>query len=208
MTGLPRHLMPQIPKNKIKEFRQYLDKQGIESAIVRKPLDWFTPVQKHVNQEKVNNLVENPKKVVDAPLIATTDGFLVDGHHRWIAAKKLGLNELVTVVCECDLREFLKKAHDFDHSYVKSVHELTTYGRLALLSESMDNKALLVRKAIRAEIRSILSRLPHHKVMELREKYAKGPNGPADAGMTYSNGSGNRMKYDDSTDSYVPNTGG
>lgn len=165
MTQIPRHLLPQIPKDKIEEFRQFLESKGIKSVRQRRPTDWFLPIQKHVNQEKVDSLISTPEKIDAFPNIATSEGYLVDGHHRWVAAKFKKLEDLDSVVCDCNLRDFLKVAHQFDHTYVKSVHELTTYGRLGLIIEShtsvmTESSEQRLREYVRTAIRERLLQRP------------------------------------------------
>lgn len=163
MTQIPRHLLPQIPRDKINEFRKFLESRGIKSHRQRKATNWFLPIQKHVNQDKVNSFIQDPSKIDDAPNIATADGYLVDGHHRWVAAKKLKHEDLDSVVCDCNLRDFLKVAHEFDHSFVKSVHELTTYGRLGLIMESHQTK---LNEQSEEKLREYVRRTLRERLME------------------------------------------
>lgn len=166
LTQIPRHLMPQIPKDKLKEFCSYLESVGVKTFEDSKPLNWFKPVQKHVNLEKVNNLVNNRSKIDSSPLIVTEDGYLVDGHHRWVAANKLHLDLMPVVVCCCPLKEFLKVAHDFDHTYVKSVSELTTYGRLALIAESTTMLSEYAEQKLREYVREVIRTKLSEKKMQ------------------------------------------
>lgn len=157
MTQIPRHLLPQIPKDKIQEFQKFLESKGIKSRRTRMPVTWFLPIQKHVNQEKVDSLMNEPDKISVSPNIATSEGYLVDGHHRWVAARKLKMEDLDSVVCDCNLKDFLKVAHQFDHTYVKSVHELTTYGRLGLVMESrMTSLTEQTEQKLREYVRNVL----------------------------------------------------
>lgn len=148
--------MPQIPKGKLKEFRDYLESHNIKTTEEQKPITWFKPIQKHVNAEKVRKFISNDEQIDESPLIATIDGYLVDGHHRWLAAKKLHMQQLPVIVCDSPLKDFLKIAHEFDHSYVKSVTELTTYGRSALILENQ------LRESIRSEFYKIYNQTGRH----------------------------------------------
>jgi hypothetical protein len=127
IAAIPRHLLPQIPKEKLPEFVRYLDKEGIRVQKEDVPAKKLLPIQKHVNKEKVKSIIQDKDKALKIPLIVTSDGYLVDGHHRWLAALVLQKETVNCLICECSLKDFLRIAHDFDHSYVKSVHEVTTY---------------------------------------------------------------------------------
>lgn len=174
MTQIPRHLMPQIPKGKIDEFCRYLESCGISTAREQKPLNWFKPIQKHVNLEKVNSFVNDITKIDESPLVVTEDGYLVDGHHRWVAATKLNFESLPVIMCSCPLKKFLKVAHDFDHSYVKSVNELTTYGRLALITESDSMLTEQAEQKLREYIREVIRTKLSEKKMKGEDPCWKG----------------------------------
>lgn len=174
MTQIPRHLMPQIPKDKLKEFREYLKSCGINTSEDRKPLNWFKPIQKHVNLEKVNKFINDRARIDNAPLVVTEDGYLVDGHHRWVAANRLNLESLPVIMCSCPLKEFLKVAHEFDHSYVKSVNELTTYGRLALITESEPMLTEQAEQKLREYIREVIRTKLSEKKMQGKDPCWKG----------------------------------
>jgi hypothetical protein len=136
MTKIPRHLLPQIPATKLPEFVSHLREAGIRSGLAALPVIKLKPIQAHVNREKIENLKQK-SDLIKKPLIVTREGYIVDGHHRWIALKENSVAKVPCLVCMCSLREILELAHNFDHSYVKSVHEVTTYGRLALLRETI-----------------------------------------------------------------------
>lgn len=129
MTEIPRHLLPQIPTKELPDFRIYLRAKKVQTTKMPKLVGSLKPIQKSVNQDKINNLISKPYTIDASPIITTSDDYIVDGHHRWVAAGKLGHENIECIVCSCPLKQFLKLAHDFPTSYVKSVHELTTYGR-------------------------------------------------------------------------------
>lgn len=45
----------------------------------------LSPSQKHFNESKVRTMIENGT-CADKPIIVSNDMFVVDGHHRWLAA--------------------------------------------------------------------------------------------------------------------------
>lgn len=152
MTKIPRHLLPQIPSNKIDEFIAYLHENGILSGEVDLPTKQLKPIQAHINRGKVESIKNDPS-TLKKRILVTKEGYIFDGHHRWVAAGELDHNTMPSIVCFGSLKKLLKLAHAFDHSYVKSVYEVTTYGRLALLPISK-NRLL---KIISDEISTVLS---------------------------------------------------
>ena len=137
MTGIPRHLMPQIPKESLPKFIRYIHDNGVSVSKKTLPINKLLPVQKHVNREKVDSFKQDFKEKGNKwpPLLITSQGFIIDGHHRWLAAKELGQKRIECIICDCPLLKFLKLSHGFDGSYTRTVREVTTYGRWAILNE-------------------------------------------------------------------------
>lgn len=80
----------------------------------------LTPIQKHFNQEKVDLMKK--EKSAQKPIIISSDHKIVDGHHRWMAAKQMDgdVHARKVDMKHDDLLDFLK-----DKPYVvnKKLHE-------------------------------------------------------------------------------------
>lgn len=89
--ALARSDMPQV---KAFQHEAVIDKMitgGIGVVDMDVSVDDLKPVQDGINRQKVQNI----KDAWDAgetmhPIIASRDGYIIDGHHRWIAAKEAG----------------------------------------------------------------------------------------------------------------------
>lgn len=158
MTEIPRHLLPQIPTKELPEFRIYLRAKNVQTTKLPKTVADLKPIQKSVNQNKIDNLISKPYTIHAEPIITTSDDYIVDGHHRWVAAGKLGHKNIDCIVCSCPLRQFLKLAHDFPTSYVKSVHELTTYGRYGSITPNPRGFQMIKLSRLLAEAMEKISR--------------------------------------------------
>lgn len=92
-----RHSMPQLKD--FKAFSADLEKEGHHyTKKARDPAD-LRPTQKNFNQEKVSNMKESGDWS-NKPIITSEDDFIIDGHHRWLAAKQL--KEKIAT-CELDM---------------------------------------------------------------------------------------------------------
>lgn len=129
MSGIPRHLMPQIDTSDMSKFKAFLSNHGIPNGFSSVNPKALKPIQQHVNRDKVESLKSNVE-ALKKPIIITSDGYIVDGHHRWIAASELNVNKIPCLVCKCPLDKFLRTAHEFDDSYTKTVSEQKTYKQL------------------------------------------------------------------------------
>ena len=106
--GKKRHGMPQL-----KEFDAF--KADLEaSKIVMKPVsarrpESLTPTQSNFSEEKVKKMVEDDNWHTK-PIIISKDNYVVDGHHRWLAACETKRNIDVRQVdlTAADILGFLK----------------------------------------------------------------------------------------------------
>lgn len=103
--GRMRHGMPQL--GKFDSFLADLNKNKIKSAVHEIVPKSLTPTQKNFNQEKVDKMKEGGWG--DKPIISSKDNYVVDGHHRWLAAHQAGKkikSRVIDMNCE-DLLDFL-----------------------------------------------------------------------------------------------------
>ena len=80
--GKRRHAMPQLTD--FTAFKKDLDDNDIALVDIRIPADELTPTQGNFNEEKVEFLRKQKNK--GKPIITSNDDYVIDGHHRWLAA--------------------------------------------------------------------------------------------------------------------------
>jgi hypothetical protein len=93
---IPRKLMPQIYD--AKKFAKTIKRKfGVKSRrAMLKPRN-LKPAQNEINGEIVDSIIKT-KKSHNNPLVVSQDNYIVDGHHRWAAAKKTKPNKAVPVL--------------------------------------------------------------------------------------------------------------
>jgi predicted double-glycine peptidase len=109
--GVSREDMPQIPKDQLPEFINYLSRNGV--PVVRTLADpaTLTPVQSEFRQERVDAMDGEALKI---PLLVSRDGKVLDGLHRWVKARQ-GKVATVPVLCiDADAPDALELMHDFE----------------------------------------------------------------------------------------------
>jgi len=88
---IPRHIMPQIED--LKEFRDKLKLyHGVKSHKSRRPIGVLKPSQGEINEERVVPIVQAIKNKTfksDNPIVVSADDYVIDGHHRWAAFRKV-----------------------------------------------------------------------------------------------------------------------
>jgi hypothetical protein len=93
---IPRKLMPQIYD--AKKFAKVVKRRfGVKTRRASKAPRNLKPSQNEINGEIVNKIIKTGKKH-NNPLVISEDNFIVDGHHRWAAAKKTKPNKPVPVM--------------------------------------------------------------------------------------------------------------
>lgn len=137
-----RDQLPQIPANKIREFMKFCENKGVSVEQCALPPSHIHPLQGEFNREKVDSmkgkangewksiLVANPR---EEPESGNVQVIVLDGHHRYIAQKELNPDKNINCIWfHCPIKELVRLGHEFDGSFTKTVHEITTYKQMAL----------------------------------------------------------------------------
>lgn len=117
---ISREKMPQIPDPKRDQFFDELSKRGIKSKKESVDPTKLRPTQSNFAGPKVGQLVglfrangELPGK----PIIVSSDGYVLDGHHRWAAMAVVGMQDrgvkLPIVRVDMPIKDLLKAGLDF-----------------------------------------------------------------------------------------------
>lgn len=105
--------MPQIKD--IDSFLSYVSSQGHSSMDMVGDVDDFRPTQTDFDQDKVDrikyDMIHNPRKA-NKSILVTSDGFVLDGHHRYLAAKQLN-NMISYHQLSTNISDSLKLAYDY-----------------------------------------------------------------------------------------------
>lgn len=103
-----RHTLPQV--RDLEAFRENLidGKVGFKEDVKLSPKT-LKPTQSNFNQEKVDRIIQ-AKSMTNKPVVVSSDNKIIDGHHRWMAAKQTKTDIRAWVVdLSCDeLQSFLK----------------------------------------------------------------------------------------------------
>jgi len=86
--NIPRKLMPQIYEDEIDSFREFAKTHdGISSHQGLANVSELKPSQHEISKKTTNAIVKSMKapNYKSWPLIVSSDGYIIDGHHRWSA---------------------------------------------------------------------------------------------------------------------------
>lgn len=87
--GVPRAEMPQVKGSDRPALRQFLAEQGINSEEVELPATAMRPTQAEFSPAKAEKWKE-ARDGADRTVLVSADGYILDGHHQWVAAIATG----------------------------------------------------------------------------------------------------------------------
>lgn len=120
--GVKRKDMPQIEGKNVPKFLEYLKQNGIkftEKFVESKKLK---PTQNQFNQQKIQGMIDIIDTKKQNPIMISKDGFVIDGHHRWLAHYNL---DRKMSVYEIDLKieDALDTMREFPLSISRGIKE-------------------------------------------------------------------------------------
>jgi len=96
--GITRDKMPQIASKDYDEFINYLKKNDVKMTKRKVPAKKLKPIQKEFSKGGVEKfMIRSIGGGVPKPLIASSDNYIIDGHHRWLATKNIDPNEPIEI---------------------------------------------------------------------------------------------------------------
>jgi hypothetical protein len=121
--GIDRADMPQVPGNFKPEFYDQLREGGVTLTPGTATAAKLRPTQKQMDGAAIGKMLATITKesLEKNPILISSDGFVVDGHHRWAAYVALGMAgkqpvEMPVVMVGVPIGEILPLAHEFMRS--------------------------------------------------------------------------------------------
>ena len=86
LGGLPREVMPQVPRANIPGFLKYIREKGIDVSKKEVPLCSLRPTQNKICDKKVRKKFDKfSMGMKPKPFIVSRDNYILDGHHQLYA---------------------------------------------------------------------------------------------------------------------------
>jgi ribosomal protein S18 acetylase RimI-like enzyme len=127
--GVKRQDMPQVHRDHYPELLKYLSSHGGQIRHGEVHAHELKAVQSEFSDTGVRKMMSTggrPSDSVDKkPLIVSSDNYIIDGHHRWLAA--WNQDEVVPIMqVSLPVRKLLQLIRDFPHTTYKDIHEERT----------------------------------------------------------------------------------
>ena len=122
--GIERKYMPQIKTADYPEFIEYLEKNGARFKTETIPAADLKAMQKEFSDKGILKQLE--KNLRDGPntkaVIASSDDYILDGHHRWLVALNTG-DDLNVYRVNMPAAELYDLVNKFGKTYYKDIYD-------------------------------------------------------------------------------------
>lgn len=119
--GIPRRKMPQIKEHDYPEFLKYLKSNDVSITKERVKANQLKPIQKEFSDKGVLKALLLRKN--EKPVIASSDNYIIDGHHRWLGAVNTRADVSV-IRANTPVSKLLKLVHAFPKTYYKDIYDI------------------------------------------------------------------------------------
>ena len=122
--NIKRKDMPQVASKDYDELFDYLKQNGANFKKEIVPARSLKAVQGEFSDKGIENQIQKniDMGVGKKPLIASKDNYIIDGHHRWLAAINTGA-DLHIIRVDIPARELLDLVKKFPKTTYKDIHE-------------------------------------------------------------------------------------
>ncbi len=114
--------MPQVAEKDQTHLKSFLTKRDIGYTEYHADPENLKPTQSEFNLEKVNNLMDTFDSIKDKKILVSKDNRVIDGHHRWLAAKKLG-ERIRVIKINKRYDNVLDVLNDFSKTFSRKLNE-------------------------------------------------------------------------------------
>jgi hypothetical protein len=106
-----RALMPQIKSDKMQSFMKHLEREGITHTNKKLPVKELKATQSEFDLTKVDQMIGQRN---DIKIIVSNDGYIMDGHHRWLADYNTNKeSKIKAIVVDLPILELMRIAKEF-----------------------------------------------------------------------------------------------
>ncbi|CAB5675302.1 LPD5 domain-containing protein [Comamonas aquatica] len=124
--GVPRAQMPQVDAAHRGALVNYLKGQGIASEQAEVPANSLKPTQAEFSEAKVRKA--SKRTGGDRAILVSSDGYVVDGHHQWLAKRQDG-QPVKVLQLQAPISQLLPLVGDFPSARAAEGAQATSQGQ-------------------------------------------------------------------------------
>jgi adenylate kinase family enzyme len=123
--NISRELLPQVANADLPDYFNWLKTNKQISCITTElPVSSLHPSQGDFNEEKIAELMTHRLEELKKPIIVSSDFFVLDGHHRWLALLNMDQNDTIPVVMtNVKIMDLLAATKEYPKSFTRTVVE-------------------------------------------------------------------------------------
>lgn len=115
--GIPRDQMPQIKAEHRGAMVNFMNARGVQHEEQTVPASSLKPTQAEFSPARVARAAERTEG--DRSILVSSDGYILDGHHQWLAARNAG-EEVKTIRLDAPIEQLVSLAREFPSSTLDS----------------------------------------------------------------------------------------
>ena len=123
--GITRDKMPQVKSDDYEDYKKYLKDNGITLRPQIVDAKDLKPMQKEFSDQGVEKQLQRNKEkgegINPKPLLASSDSYIIDGHHRWLAALNSG-HKVSILRANADGNKLLSLTLKYPRVYFKDIY--------------------------------------------------------------------------------------
>lgn len=120
--GFKRKEMPQVEGKNVSKFLDFLKKNDVKYTEKLVDSKTLKPTQNQFNHEKIQGMIDVIDSKQQKPIMVSKDGFVIDGHHRWLAHYNLG-RKMPVYEIDLNIHDALDMMHEFPLSIKRGLKE-------------------------------------------------------------------------------------
>lgn len=120
--GFKRKEMPQVEGKNVPKFLDFLKKNDVKYTEKLVDSKTLKPTQNQFNHEKIQGMIDVIDSKQQKPIMVSKDGFVIDGHHRWLAHYNLG-RKMPVYQIDLNIHDALDMMHEFPLSIKRGLKE-------------------------------------------------------------------------------------
>jgi hypothetical protein len=120
--GFKRKEMPQVEGKNVPKFLDFLKSNGVKYKEKLVDSKTLRPTQNQFNKDKIQSMIDIIDTKKQNPIMVSKDGYVIDGHHRWLAHYNLD-RKMSVIEIDLNINDALDKMHDFPLSTKRNLKE-------------------------------------------------------------------------------------
>jgi hypothetical protein len=157
--GIKREDMPQVSSKDMDDFRKYLKDNNVNIQKITVDPKSLKASQSEFNKDKIETQIELMSKSKEPlkAIIISADDYVIDGHHRWLAAMNLGI-KMPVLRATMKAKQLIELINKYPKAKNVGINESYLYETFDVISEN-DETCPIITMAQMRQFETLVDRL-------------------------------------------------